>query len=121
MADQHSTGEVTTILPHLLLASEAHRDLGQELQDKVEAFRRKFAASLDLTWQHKAQVDSIKDKLIGEEERTREVWLNAQRQAAGLGGMPQESSVGETSAAPALTKPVIGEWSGKSPFLRSTT
>jgi hypothetical protein len=110
------TDEVSSVLPHLLLTSPAHRELGQELQGKVQAFRDKVLLSIDKAWKHKEEVDRVRHKLIGEEEKTREIWLAAQRHAMGA----QSESVQvepEGAPSPAISKPTLASWSGKSKFL----
>jgi hypothetical protein len=119
---------VSNLLPHLLLASSSHRQLGQELQLKVDRFRDLLASALDIAWMCKSDVDIVKDKLIGEEERTREAWLSAQRGydatqghaaiAAGAAAPSQEAgSMGGESNKGVILKPIVGQWRSRSRFL----
>ena len=113
------TDEVALLLPHLLLASIDHRELGRELQAKVLAFRIRLTASIEDAWFTKAEVDLVKDRLIGQEERTREAWLAAQRKVD-LGGEADAIAGTEDadSKPPAIvTKPRLGEWTSRSKFL----
>lgn len=116
------TGEVSSLLPHLLLTSLAHRELGQDLQLKVDRFRTRLASDLETAWTCKSEVDVVKDALIGQEERTREAWLSVQRgqdapagystgAVQGSGGAVDEGSTG------VIRKPVLGEWQSRSTFL----
>jgi hypothetical protein len=113
------TDEVASLLPHLLLASIDHRELGRELQTKVLAFRNRMTASIEGAWSTKAEVDLVKDRLIGQEERTREAWLAAQRKVD-LGG-EADATMGTEDAdskpSTIVTKPTLGEWTSRSKFL----
>lgn len=119
---------MSNLLPHLLLASSSHRQLGQELQLKVDRFRDLLASALDIAWMCKSDVDIVKDKLIGEEERTREAWLSAQRGQDAIAGnlaivdggaAPSQEAgpAGEESNKGAISKPIVGEWKSRSRFL----
>jgi hypothetical protein len=111
--------EVASLLPHLLLASVDHRDLGRDLQAKVVAFRTRLTISIEDAWSTKAEVDIVKDRLIGQEERTREAWLAAQRRVD-LGadaGVSAGTEDVDSKPAAIVTKPVLGEWTSRSKFL----
>ena len=118
--------EVSNLLPHLLLTSSTHRELGQELQTKVDRFRERLVSDLETAWTYKSEVDLVKDELIGQEERTREAWLSAQRgqdaPAAYMAAIAAGSAQSQTGAADevktgVIPKPVVGEWKSRSRFL----
>lgn len=113
------TDEVASLLPHLLLASIDHRELGRELQAKVLAFRGQMTASIEGAWSTKAEVDLVKDRLIGQEERTREAWLAAQRKVDLGGDADAPTGTEDTDSKPPtiVTKPTLGEWTSRSKFL----
>jgi hypothetical protein len=72
-------------------------------------------------WTIKAEVDAVKDRLIGQEERTREAWLAIQRRAdlGADGGLPkdEEEMGNKGTGSTVVEKPRLGEWKGRSKFL----
>lgn len=104
--------EADGLLPYLLTTSSEHRELGTELQDKVDKFRIKMQRCLDESWQRKDEVDAARRKAMGEEEldASREQWLREQRK---MHGQPEGAPAGGIAGV----KPVLPEWKTRCKFL----